>query len=158
MSNESNPAPVAGTAAVPAAPELTPEQQLIAQRDGGTSWLFWVAALSLINTGAAIMGSDWRFVIGLGATQIVDVLVGEMGTVARVVGGAISLAIAGLFAGFGLWGRTRPWLLWVAMILFAVDALVFVLVQDWIGVAFHALVIYMVFQGWRAAVALQAKA
>jgi hypothetical protein len=126
------------------------------QRNGGTSWFYWIAALSLINTFSAATGSDWRFIVGLGATQIVDALLVEGEAGARLVGAAINVAIAAMFVAFGWFGRQRPALIVLGMLLFALDGALFVLLADWVGVGFHVFVLFFLWGGFRAAKALQA--
>ena len=129
----------------------TSAEQLERARDSGASWFYWIAALSLVNTFAAFTGSDWRFIIGLGITQVVDIFAAGMGGSARWITLAISLAITAGVAALGYYGRKIPGLLLLGIALLAVDAVIFVLAKDWIGVGFHALVIFFVFGGWGAA-------
>ncbi len=128
--------------------------QLQRQRDGGASWFYWVAALSLINTFSAFTGSDWRFVIGLGITQLID-LFASTAEIGSGVGLLLSLLFAASFGALGYYGRSRPGLLLLGMLLFAADGVIFVLIEDWVGVGFHAFVLFFVWGGYRAARALQ---
>src|ERR1043166_6289200 len=68
---------------IAAAPTLeTPKPQAaasLAHMKSGASWFYWVAVLSLVNSGAAAVGSSWRFIIGLGITQIIDVFGSNLG-------------------------------------------------------------------------------
>src|SRR5256885_15512759 len=47
---------------------------LESQRRNGAQWFYWVAALSLINCVVALTGAQWRFILGLGVTQVVQEL------------------------------------------------------------------------------------
>ena len=40
--------------------------------ENGAKWFYWIAGLSLINSGLNLARSNFTFVIGLSATQIVD--------------------------------------------------------------------------------------
>lgn len=112
----------------------------------GTNWFFWIAGLSLLNTILYLFGSTLTFVIGLGATQIVDgfmsVLAREFGqgwTIIRFIGLAIDVCIAGIFVLFGVLGRKRyRWSIIIGIILYAVDGILALLFKDFFGVAFHA--------------------
>jgi hypothetical protein len=123
----------------------------------GAHWFYWIAALSAVNAVSAAMGSKWGFIIGLGATQVVSA-VGSAGTnpeaeaTMRWVGLAVNLVIIGVFLLFG-WLATRPSILAfsIGIGLFALDALIFVLVADWLGLAFHGLALYFLWGGLQAA-------
>src|SRR5207249_553048 len=86
---------------------------LESQRRNGAQWFYWVAALSLINCVVALTGAQWRFILGLGVTQVVQELSHRSGPSADVTAGLVSLAVIGLFAFFGYQatkgrGRARP--------------------------------------------------
>ena len=63
-------------------------------------WFWWIAALSLVNTGLFYAGSDTSFVIGLGLTTLASVFF------------AFNVAIAGtiIAATLAFYG----WIGWVA--------------------------------------------
>lgn len=122
----------------------------------GANWFYWIAALSLVNTIAAFTGSQWRFIIGLGITQVVDTILTEVvkdgGNLARGVALALDLIVAGIFITFGVFaGRRHTWAFIVGLVLFALDTVIFIIAQDWLGIAFHAYVCYCLFVGLKAA-------
>ena len=45
--------------------------QLEQRANSGARWFFWIAALSLITSITGLSGSNWRFFISLGITQVV---------------------------------------------------------------------------------------
>ncbi|HEY7037318.1 MAG TPA: hypothetical protein VID28_00635 [Methylomirabilota bacterium] len=110
-----------------------------------------MAALSLVNSVAALAGQKWRFVIGLGITQLADELAARTGhPVATVV--IVDVAFVGVCALLGwLALRGKRWAFVVGAIFYAVDGLIFVAAGDLIGVAFHALVVVMTLRGFDAA-------
>src|SRR3989441_3490956 len=59
------------------------------QRRNGAQWFYWIAGLSLINAAIAFAGQEWRFILGLGVTQVVQELAkaGGGGTKAGPGGG-----------------------------------------------------------------------
>jgi len=137
------------TATPPAAAAASPAT--LRQLKSGGSWFYWIAALSLINSVAAFSESSWRFIIGLGATQVFDALGGRIGGGGKLVALALDLLAAGVFILFGVFGlKGHAWAFIVGMILFAVDGLVFIVVQDWLGVGFHCFVLYCLFRGFQA--------
>lgn len=128
----------------------------VAQLKSGASWFYWIAGMSLINSIAAATGSDWRFIVGLGATQIFDAFGAGFGGAGKAVTLALDLLAVGLLVLFGIFGYKRHlWAFIVGMGLFALDTLVFLLVKDWLGVAFHVFVLFCLFRGFTACRALR---
>lgn len=139
----------------PVAPSADP--QAVAQLKSGASWFYWIAGLSLVNSLAAFLGSDWRFILGLGVTQVFDALGSQMGGAGKVVTLGLDVIAAGALVLFGVFGNKRHlWAFIVGMGLFALDGLVFLLAQDWIGVGFHVFVLYCLFRGLQACRSLNA--
>lgn len=121
------------------------------QRGSGGRWLYWIAGLTLINSALALAGQHWRFIIGLGFTQMADALAARSST--GWMGAALVDLV--LMAGFVLLGhcavRGQLWAFLLGIALYALDGLLFVVVRDWVGVGFHAFVLVMLFRGFRAA-------
>lgn len=127
----------------------------IAQMKSGASWFF--AALSLVNSISAFTGGDWRFFLGLGITTIIDLFGQRVEGSGKIIALVLSLIVAGVLILFGvLAGKRHTWAFIVGMALFALDGLIFLLDQDWIGVAFHAFVLYCFFRGLQACRTLNA--
>jgi hypothetical protein len=154
--------PVAAAPATGAPLTITPPpgaQQnaaLVGQMKSGASWFYWIAALSLVNSISAATGSDWRFILGLGITQAFDVIGAEMGGAGRIAVLVLDLVVAGVLVLFGVLGSKRHlWPFITGMVLFALDTILFLLAQDWIGVGFHIFVLYCLFRGFQACRALR---
>jgi hypothetical protein len=144
------PAPISATTATAAQTAAPPQALAAAQAKSGGSWFYWIAGLSLINSISAFSGSTWRFIVGLGITQLFDAVGTSLGSSGKVIVLALDLLVAGLFILFGLFAvKGHLWAFVVGMILFALDSLVFLLVQDWIGVGFHVFVLYCLFRGFQ---------
>ena len=124
---------------------------LEAQRRSGAQWFYWVAALSLINSVLALTGQDWRFILGLGVTQLIQELAAESAH-GGTTSGLVSLVV---IAGIALLGNRaiagHGWAFVAGIVVYALDGLIFLLVQDWLGVGFHAFVVAMVVRGYLAA-------
>lgn len=145
----------------PLRPETAREAALDAldQRGrSGANWFYWVAALSLVNSGIAFGGGNTHFVIGLAVTQIVDALGNAVGqqapeaaNVIRFVTFGISLGIAGFVALFG-WLSTRRYLAvyFIGMFLYLCDGLLYVWLEDWMSVGFHAFALLGMWNGFAA--------
>lgn len=147
------------TATTAAAPEATAEDLALRHRmESGASWFYWIAALSLVNAVSAAMGSSWGFVIGLGITQLLSALA-QAGEVAEdasvVVIGIVWILTFAVIAGFALlgWLARRPSVaaFAIGIAVFALDTLVFLIAGDWIGLGFHALALFFLWNGMAAA-------
>src|SRR5262245_38242766 len=84
----------------PPGPPGTADSGLVAQQRSGAQWFYWIAALSLVNSVLAIAGQDWRFIIGLGITQLVHEM-GAQGGNGGMLAGVVSLAVIGFLGWVG---------------------------------------------------------
>jgi len=124
----------------------------------GANWYYWLAALSIINSVMAFSGSEWGFMFGLGITQIIDGIstgivegMGETSTLVKIVGLVISVGIAGVFALFGFFAnKFHMWAFIIGILLYFIDALLLLLFSDFLGLAFHAWVLFSLFLGAKA--------
>jgi hypothetical protein len=110
------------------------------------NWFYWIAGLSLINAFA--LKSNFEFILGSGAVQAAP----AFGQTAMIV---VDTVVVGGFALFGyLASRRHTWAFVVGMLLYALDGVVYILAQDYIPVLFHAYVLYVLFTGLQASMAL----
>jgi hypothetical protein len=64
----------------------------------------------------------------------------------------INLMIAGLFVLIGLWSsRCNQFAFGIGMLLYAADAALLVLAQDWLSIGFHGLALFYMYRGFMAA-------
>ncbi|HLP78993.1 MAG TPA: DUF4339 domain-containing protein [Candidatus Paceibacterota bacterium] len=139
------------TAAVAADPATA------AKLKSGASWFYWIAGLSLINSIVAFTGSSWRFILGLGITQIFDAIGAEFGGAGHAIVLVLDLLAAGVFILFGVFANKRHlWAFIVGMVLFGLDTIVFLIGTDWLGVGFHAFALFCLFRGFQACRELKA--
>ncbi len=136
----------------PEAARIEQRLQLQSRHHGGAGWFYWIAGLSLINTIAAMAGTEWGFIFGLAITQVVDELAkmagGGVATVAALV---VDLFIAGVLVVIGVLARKgHEWAYWLGMVLYAMDGLVSLIATFWLGVAFHAFALFSIYQGLSA--------
>jgi hypothetical protein len=121
------------------------------QRRRGAQWFYWIAGLSLISAVLAFSGQGWRFLLGLGITELVQELAEESGG-AGVKAGIVGLAMIGFFAALGQRAVLgHRWAFILGMVLFGLDGCIFLLAYDWIGVGFHAFALAMIARGYMAA-------
>jgi hypothetical protein len=121
----------------------------------GANWFFWIAGLSLVNSVVVLMNGRWSFLAGLGITQFIDglavALSPKLGNAATVLALLLDLVTVGVIVLFGLMARQRhTWAFVLGLILYAADGLLFLIVQDWLGLAFHAYASYRIFRGLTA--------
>ena len=136
---------------------------LIRRMKGGAANFYWIAGLSAINTVLAVVQSDTRFVIGLAVTQFVDALAFLLGqdapesrSILLGIAVVIDLVILGIFVLFGYFAsQGRSWAFLIGMILYAVDALLMLVFQDWLAFGFHLFFLWGLFGGLRALNQLQ---
>jgi len=118
-----------------------PIEQTVARVRSAASWFFWIAALSIANTVMVQMKASTVMALGLGVTLVIDTIGGMVAFVASVL-------CAGFFALLGWQARQfKLWPFWVGGVLYAFDALIFVFAGDWIGIAIHGFVLFMLFGG-----------
>ena|ERR1041385_534784 len=148
-------APAAGTgrpvgATAPASTAQT-DPALQAQLKSGASWFYWIAGLSLINSIAAFSGASFRFIFGLGITQILDRLARETGSAGPAIALVLDLVAAGIFVVFGVFAnKGHTWAFIIGMILFLLDTVLVLIFQDWLGVGVHVFVILFLARGFVA--------
>ena len=126
---------------------------------GGASWFYWIAGLSILNSAIVALGWKWTFLVGLGVTQFVDGVAigvaqyvgGQGGTIVRLVAFVVDVAVACVFVLFGYLARSRHrWAFVVGMVLYGLDALIFLLFREYWSVAFHALALGGLYGGLKA--------
>ncbi|MBD3258387.1 hypothetical protein GF377_08125 [candidate division GN15 bacterium] len=108
------------------------------QADGGANWFFWIAGLSVVNSIIALIDLGIVFPVGLGITQIIDGFALAIGSGSQIVALGFGLVAASIFVFFGVMARKRlTWAFITGMILYAADALLFLLVMDVLSIGFH---------------------
>ena len=125
-------------------------EKLRMRAQSGVSWFYWIAGLSVINSIIAVTGSTWGFMAGLGVTQMIDGVARAIGPVSKVIAVVLDVLIAALVVGLGKWASRSSRIYLCGMILYALDAVIFLLVQDWVGLAFHGLVLFFLWGGYMA--------
>lgn len=157
MENPPSPSVPPPTASQPTHGAIPPEAiELVNRMQSGASWFFWIAALSIVNSIAAVSNSNFQFVVGLGITQIIDGIVAEAGTAGKAVGFVIDLMAAGIFALFGVLARKGNAACFIiGMILYGLDALILLPFAAWINIGFHIFALYCIFSGFTAQRKLQ---
>jgi hypothetical protein len=133
------------TTPVPSAPPPPATAAVVAALIASAArWFWWIAGLSLVNTIMVQSGSTMNFVVGLGITAVADVFFAD----AKMTGFIIDAVAIGFFVLVGWQGqRGKLWAFYLGIVVYALDALVYVSFQDWMPVAFHGLAIYFLAKG-----------
>jgi hypothetical protein len=117
----------------------------------GADWFLWIAGLSVFNSLSYLLGYNWNFVCGLGVTQIIDGIIYEMQGTGKVIGLFIDFIFIGGFVLLGYLARKRyNWIFIFGIIIYVLDAAIFLLWQDWLSIGFHVYAIYGIYKGWSA--------
>jgi hypothetical protein len=124
------------------------DRAIIAQSDplvmSGASWFWWIAGLSIVNSIMIHSGSDRNFVIGLGFTLVADAVFREM----KFIAFAIDAVALSVICGLGFMSRKgHLWAFITGIVLYSLDALIYVGFQDWMSVAFHGLALFYMIRG-----------
>ena len=115
------------------------------------SWLFWIGALSLLNSGLAALGVGISYAMGLGSAHLIAALGEWFGTSTFLIslGANVGLSLAFLLIGVLAW-HGRPWLLGPAVVIYVADAILSALFQQWLSVGLHALALLFLIPGFIA--------
>jgi hypothetical protein len=132
--------------------------QLQQRRASGGSWFFWIGGASILNSILSASGTEWGLAVGLGVTYLID---GFAEALSETVGTPIyafvlDVLVASVFLYIGRAAR-RGKVGWyaVGIGLYALDGALFVMVEDVLGMVVHAIAIFGLVSGWRAARALK---
>ncbi|MBI3661975.1 MAG: hypothetical protein HY234_02855 [Acidobacteria bacterium] len=133
------------------------QAQWAATVTSGANWFYWIAGLSLVNSALAFFGSDRRFVIGLGITEVVDYVAKEAGAAGGIIPLGMNVLIVGVFVLFGFQaGKRSKAAFLTGMIVYGLDGGLLLLAQDYLSVAFHGLALFYIFKGFSASNQLRA--
>ena len=125
------------------------------QLKSGANWFYWIAGLSIINTITYISGSDWSFINGLGITQIIDGIAYYFTGALQIGFFALDVLIALIFIYLGYRaGKSRKWAFIFGMVVYTLDALIFLYVKDFLSVGFHAMALFGIYNGLKASKSL----
>ncbi|AGK96980.1 hypothetical protein [Clostridium pasteurianum] len=132
------------------------KRELVTSRNikNGASWFYWIAGLSIINTIVVFFDGNLNFVVGLGLIQLVDnyayIFSNYFGMTAIICGIVINLIIAGIFIYFGIMAnKCKKWSFIIGMILYGLDAIIFIIFQDFFGIIFHLFALIFIFNGFK---------
>jgi hypothetical protein len=168
MNDEANvslPLPQATGGQGPATPNVSDDKSYLSgeaevhrkNMQSGARWFYWIAGLSLINAIAAATESNWSFLAGLGITQFISGFASAMSrdlgdsSVVLVIALVLNVLVAAFFVFLGVFAyKGHTWAFIGGLVIYALDALIYLVVQDWFPLAFHGFVIYCLYRGLAA--------
>jgi hypothetical protein len=138
---------------------LEAKMRLEARARNGSGWFYWIAGLSLLNSLAVVFGVGWTFLFGMAFTQVVDGISMGIQQSAGLQGvnlvsilalglNVMAALVVGAFGYFARKGNQTVYI--VGMVLYALDAIVSLIFQDWLGFLFHLLALAGLWSGLAA--------
>ena len=135
---------------------LAPDPEWALKVKGGANWFYWIAALSLINSGAFVMGANFQFLAGLGLTAVSDAVIQasiDQGAspglkVVAVVFDlvvVIGFALAGYFAN-----KFFTTAFFVGIVVYVCDTLIVLLLGEYLMAGFHVFALFFITRGFLA--------
>jgi hypothetical protein len=144
-------APVAPPPPIQGSPVASGNPLLERRARAGAGWFYAIAVLSVVNSVMAMSSSGTMFIAGLAVARQFFYLAAAMGSAGMTVAFVLSMLAAGLFAVFGFFaGKRHGWSYIAGMLLYGLDALLYVFDGFWLGFAFHVFVLFRLFRGWQA--------
>ncbi len=137
--------------------------RLESRANSGASWFYWIGGLSILNSIIVVAGGSFAFIFGLAFTQVIDTLASLMESDLSISSPGIitflalgmDLAIAAACAGVGYLASKRNRTVYMlGIVVYGVDALISLVLQDWLGVLFHLFVLAGLWRGMKAMRAL----
>jgi hypothetical protein len=131
---------------------------LVRRAKSGAGWFFFIGVLSAVNSVILMMGSNTRFVVGLGVTDIIASFSHEMGSAGMVIGLLLDALVLAVFMAFGYFAKKgHSWSFIVGMVCYAADGCILLLLApEMMSVLFHGLALVFIFLGLMANVKLKA--
>jgi len=136
-------------------PALEQKLKLQSRMRSGAGWILAVSIFSVINSALVFFDAKLHFIVGLGITQIVDGVAHHVSSKGSIAGIVVSAFVAGLFLLFWKFAREgQQWAFIVAMALYAMDALIFLVLGIMLEFGFHVFALYCMYKGLSALNAL----
>ena len=117
----------------------------------GAQWFLWIFGLSGINTLILFFGGGVTFIFGLGITQLFEGIFMELFGELNLIGVLISLMISGIFALIWYFSQklSKPAFI-IGMVIYGIDALLLLMVEDWFSFGVHLYALFMIFKGFQS--------
>lgn len=117
----------------------------------GARVFYWITGLSILNSLIFFFGGDIQFVMGLGITMLSDGLISVFTHEANILQLVASVLLSGIYVICGYYaGKRYKAAFIIGMILYFIDAFIFLIFKDFWSILFHIVLLYEAFQGYRA--------
>jgi hypothetical protein len=128
------------------------------QMKNGAFNFYWIAGLSMVTSIFFVFSTRSPFVVGLGVTQFMDIIVHNISQsfpnftlLLQGIGLLLDLFICGVFASCGyLAAKRHRWAFISGMILYGLDAILTLVSPDFFGFGFHLFFLWFLFNGLQA--------
>ncbi len=115
---------------------------LVRRVQNGGRWFYWIAGLSAINFVLFALGSESGFALGTAVDWFIDGVLQELAPTFSWVAHVGTIAF---FAFLGLRATAgATWAFVVGGLVYALDAAMFLLAGDWIGIVIHAVALFAI--------------
>jgi len=109
----------------------------------GASWFYWIAGMSILNEIFYQTHTGWIFAIGLGITRVTNVIFEN-----NIMSLIMTLILSGIFVFFGKMAhRGHKWAFIIGMVFYILDAILFIMVKDYLGLGLHGIAIFCIYRG-----------
>ena len=109
---------------------------------------FWIAGLSVLNSVALYFGSNFVIAIGLGITQIFDIVMASIVGAGKIIPIFFNLLTVGFFIFLGYKAvQLKRWAFVTGFVLYFLDTLIFIFAKDIIGSVLHIIFLLVILRG-----------
>lgn len=116
-------------------------------------WFWWIAGLSLVNAIMLSSGEKTSFVVGLAMTTLALLYLKG----AAALGWAFVVVLIAFYGVMGYFAmQRRQWAFYLGLAVYAVDAALYAVYEDWMPFGFHLFAGFFIAKGLLRVRALQA--
>jgi len=124
-------------------------QQVKYNSNNSYVWFYIIGILSMLNTIILAIHTGYRFIFGLGITQIMDTFTFLITSNYKTVAIILSFIIAGIFIILGYQARQKKQGAFLAgLILYGLDSIIFIAAMDLRSSIFHLFVFIILIRGY----------
>jgi hypothetical protein len=129
-------------------PQEAYRMQVAAAKAGikrGASWFDWIAIFSIVNAVIVLTNGNWRFLLGLGITDLVNYFAQKSGgNSGQIVGLGVTVLAAAFYWAMGHFAKQgQRWAVILGMAFYLLDGGICLLAELWLAAAFHGYALYM---------------
>ncbi len=123
-------------------PTMLARAGLVQRVQNGGRWFYWIAGLSAVNFVLFALGSESGFALGTAIDWFIDGVLQEL---VPAFTWAAHVGTIGFFAYLGLRATAgATWAFVVGGLVYALDAAMFLIAGDWIGIVIHAVALFAI--------------